>query len=146
MPKQKTVRRFALIEKEILYSKSWASLTNAERVIFVHLRGEFNGMNKESLKLPYSQMRGIVSHASFWRGIKGLEDAGLIDVVFRGGRPSFKDGRPKSEMNVYRLSERWRLTEKSLAEYAKEKSNRFLKKLHSDYCERLAEDESQVSK
>lgn len=146
MPKKRTYRKFALVEREILYSKSWKKLTSCEKVIYVHLKGEFDGTNKENLKLPYSQMRGIVSNASFWRGIKALEDVGFIDVIFRGGRPVRKglDGRLKSELNIYKVSDRWRLHEKTIDEYVKEKSDRLQRKLHSDYCERLGEDESET--
>ncbi len=142
MPKQKTKRKFALIEKEILYSKAWTMLTHSERVIYVHLKGEFNGTNSDSLKLPYSDMKKIIGAACFWRGIKGLEERGFIDVVSRGCIPSIKDGRLKSKPNVYKISGRWRMNEKSIEEYANEKSGRIQRSLHNEYCERQEDETS----
>jgi hypothetical protein len=112
VPKKKTIARFALIEKEILYSRSWASLTDSAKVVYVHLKGEYDGSNGENLKLPYSQMRKIVSNATFWRGMKALEQTGFIDVKFHGGL--------EKNPNVYGISGRWRLREKTLAEAQEE--------------------------
>lgn len=120
MPKQKTYERFALIQREILKSKCWKQLTNSARVIYLHLKGEYNGANADKLILPYGQMKGIVGHASFWRGIKLLEGIGFIDIVFRGGIPKPKEGRLEREPSIYKLSERWRLREKTLPEYQEE--------------------------
>lgn len=112
MPKKRTSHRFALVEKEILYSLSWAGLPDSARVVYLHLKGEFNGSNGDNLKLPYSQMKRITSNATFWRGIKLLDEAGFIDIILHGGL----EKRP----NVYKISGRWRLREKTLAEYQDE--------------------------
>jgi hypothetical protein len=145
MPKQKAKRRFALVEKEILYSKAWAMLTNSERVLYLHLKGEFDGTNSDRLILPACRMKGIISPASFWRGIERLEEIGFIEIVFRSGKPRFMKGcpNPKNDPNVYKVSGRWRLREKSVEEYRREKTEREQRKLHQDYCERQ-EDETQV--
>ena len=76
------------------------------------MKGEFYGYNGDNLKLPYSQMKKIMSNATFWRGIKSLDGAGFIDIVSHGGL----EKRP----NVYKISGRWRLREKTLAEYQDE--------------------------
>jgi hypothetical protein len=139
MPKKKTIERFALIEKEKLYSLTWKSLTDSARVIFLHLKGEYNGSNSDKLKLPYSQMKDIVSNATYWRGIKQLDNVGLIDIVYHGGRPCFKEGRERREANIYKLSERWRIKEKSIQEYQKEFQGRWQRKLYREYVERQLE-------
>jgi len=121
MPKKKTVRRFALVEKEILYSRSWATLTDSAKVVYLHLKGEFDGSNGDRLKLPYSQMKAIMGNATYWRGIKSLEQAGFIDVVFHGGIPERGlDGYEKKKPNIYKISAGWRLKEKTLQEYQNE--------------------------
>jgi hypothetical protein len=112
MPKKRTTKKFALIEKEILYSQSWAMLTDSARVIYVHLKGEFNGSNGDSLKLPFSQMKKIMSNATYWRGIKLLDEMGFIEVKEHGGL--------ERHPNVYRLSGSWRLKGKTLTEYQEE--------------------------
>ncbi len=136
MPKQKTIRKFALVEKEILYSQAWANLTDSAKVIYLHLKGEFNGSNGDKLKLPYSQMRKIMSNATFWRGIKSLNEVGFIDIVTHGGL--------EKNPNVYGISGRWRLSEKSLADYQeefKQKQERTLyRQIAEDY---LTEDKAQ---
>jgi hypothetical protein len=120
MPRKKTIRRFALVEKEILYSRSWASLSDSAKVIYVHLKGEYNGSNEDNLKLPYSTMKNIVSNATYWRGIKSLEEAGFIDIVFHGGIPERGlDGYEKKKPNIYKISNRWRLKEQTLQEHQK---------------------------
>jgi hypothetical protein len=146
MPKQKAKRKFALVEKEILYSSVWRILKNSAKVVYVHLKGEFNGAYSERLILPACRMKGIIGLASFWRGIEQLEEIGFIDIVSRSAKPRFMKGcsNPKSEPNVYRLSGRWRLREKSVEEYRREKTEREQRKLHQEYCERQ-EDETQVS-
>jgi hypothetical protein len=142
MPKQKAKRKFALVEKEILYSKAWTKLTHSERVIYFHLKGEYNGMNSDKLILPYSDMKEIMGGACFWRGIKKLEDVGFIDIVSRGCLPHFKEGRLKSKPNVYKISGRWRMNEKSVEEYAKDKSERIHRGLHREYCTRQEDETS----
>jgi hypothetical protein len=151
MPKHKIIRKFGFVEKEILYSLSWKKLTNGERVIYLHLKGEFNGTNADRLILPFTQMRGIVGNASFWRGITKLEEVGFIDVVHRGGKPCIKEGRLKSEKNVYKISGRWRINEKSIQEYKEENTDRVKRKLQNEYSRRMEdeavpEDEVHVSK
>ena len=98
-------------------------------------------MNSDRLILPYHKVKGVIGKASFLRGIKKLEQIGFVDIVSRGCLPSFKDGRPKSEPNVYKLSGRWRMGEKIIEEYAKEKSEKIQKALYHEYCERQ-EDET----
>ena len=136
MPKKKTIRKFALVEKEILYSQSWSNLTDSAKVIYLHLKGEFNGSNGDKLKLPYSQMRKIMSNATYWRGIKSLDEVGFIDIVTHGGL--------EKNPNVYRISGRWRLREKTLADYQeefKQKQERMLyRQIAEDY---LTEDKAQ---
>lgn len=110
--KMKLHKRFAMVDKEILYSSSWAELPYSAMVVYVHLKGEFVGYNKKELKLPYSQMKGIMSSATFWRAINMLEKIGFIDRIQRGGL--------EKNPNVYALSDRWRLREKSMQEYQEE--------------------------
>ena len=136
MPKKKTFRRFALVEKEILYSKSWTKLTDSAKVVYLHLKGEFNGSNRDNLKLPYSQMRKIMSNATFWRGIKLLEKVGFIDIVTHGGL--------EKNPNVYKISERWRLNEKTLQEYQEEFKQKQERRLYWQTAEDyLTEDKAQ---
>ena len=98
--------------------------------------------------MPACKMNGIIGLASFWRGIRHLEEVGFIDIVFHGneGKPKFTKGcsNPKSEKNVYKLSGRWRMNEMSLEDYKKMRTEREQKQLHLNYCERQ-EDETQVS-
>jgi len=124
MPKKRTRRRFAIIEKEILYSESWARISQSAKVIYVHLKGEFNGSNRHSLKLPYSQMKKNMSNATFWRGINLLEKLGFIDRVAKGGL--------EKNPNVYGLSERWRLGEKTFQEHQEEFKQRQERKEYTE--------------
>lgn len=125
MPKRKAFTRFALVEKEILYSHSWTTLSDSAKVVYLHLKGEFNGSNADHLILPYSQMKTIMSNATYWRGINMLEKTGFIDIVFHGGIPERGlDGYEKKKPNVYKISNRWRLKEQTLQEYQKQFKDR----------------------
>ena len=140
MRKKKLTRRFAQVERDILHSAAWKKPTHAARVVYLHLRGEFNGHNRDSLKLPYSgTIKDIMTHGAFLSGISQLDEFGFIDVVRRGGRPSLKDGRPKSEANIYKLSDRWRIYGGSISEFKEEHSNRVARQLHQEYCQRQEE-------
>ena len=119
------------MEKEILYSRSWAGLTDSAKVVYFHLKGEFNGANGDNLKLPYSQVKNIVSNATFWRGIKALEGIGFIDIITRGGL--------EKHPNVYRISGRWRLNEKSLSEYQEQFRDNQKRAVYRQTVEELAE-------
>lgn len=143
MTKQKTKRRFALIEKEILYSKAWTMLTHSERVIYIHLKGEFTGINADDLRLPYlKKMKKIMAKRIFYHGIRHLERVGFIDCLSVGQKTRFINGCPKTPENVYKLSGRWRIHGKGLEEYVTEKVNSIQRGLFAEYCMRQ-EDETE---
>jgi hypothetical protein len=116
MKRKKTVGKFASVEKEILYSNAWTKLNDSARVVYFHLKGGFNDSNGDNWKLPYCDMRRIMSNATFWRGIKSLKELGVIEIVIRGGL--------EKKPNVYKISGTWRLKEKTLTEYQTESKGR----------------------
>jgi hypothetical protein len=143
MPKQKTKRRFALVEKEILYSKAWTMLTHSERVIYLHLKGEFTGINDNNLRLPYlKKMKEIMGRKCFYSGIKHLDEIGFIDCLSAGQKTKFVNGCPKTPESVYKLSERWRIYGKSPNEHVRDKTNGTQSSLFNEYCGRI-EDETE---
>jgi hypothetical protein len=105
-------------------------------VIYVHLKGEYDGSNGDNLKLPYSDMKKIVSNATYWRGIKSLEEAGFIDIVFHGGIPERGlDGYEKKKPNIYRISNRWRLKEQTLQEHQKQFEERKKRREYREFVQ-----------
>lgn len=110
MPKQKSIRKFAMVEKEILYSNAWTELTHSARVVYFHLKGEFTGKNGDCLKLPYLEprkgfgplrMKDVMSRAAFYEGIAKLEEIGFIDRMSPGRKTKFKRGDPKTPARAY---------------------------------------------
>lgn len=143
MPKKKSERRFALIEKEILTSKAWIMLTHSERVIYVHLKGEYRGYDSDKLQLPYlHHMKQIMGRQCFYSGIRRLEEVGFIDCVSVGQKTKFEKGCPRTPANTYRLSGRWRIHGQSLSEYQAKRNARMQGNLFGEYCGRQ-EDETE---
>jgi hypothetical protein len=144
MIKQKSKRRFAQIEYEILYSKAWEMLSHAQRVIYLHLKGEFRGINENELRLPYLlKMKRIVKNKNcFYSGMRRLEELGFIDCVSFGQKTKFINGCLKTPASIYKLSGRWRIYGKSIDQYTSEKSKRIQGDLFDRNCERQ-EDETE---
>jgi len=141
--KEKVKRKFALVEKEILYSKAWAKLKHSERVIYLHLKGQFTGMNGDRLQLPYLKyMKEIMSRDTFYNGIKKLDEIGFIDCVSNGQKTRFINGNIKTPINIYKLSGRWRIFGLDHAENYQKKINHIQGDLFDDYCARQ-EDETE---
>jgi len=138
MPKKKALRKFAYVECEILESKAWLMLTHAQRVIYLHLKGEFRGMNGDNLELPYlSKMKGIVkSKPCFYSGMRRLEELGFIDRASGSQKVKFINGCPKTPKTIYKLSGRWRIHGKDVEEYGQERSEAIQTNLFGEYHER----------
>lgn len=137
MPKQKAIRKFAYVEYEMLYSRAWEMLSHAQRVIYLHLKGEFRGMNGDNLQLPYlRKMEKIVKNRTcFYSGIRRLEDLGFIDCS-SPGQKKFEKGCLKTPPNIYKLSGRWRIHGKSVNQCHSEALERGQTNLFNQFHER----------
>ena len=74
-----------MIQKAVLRSPDWAALSNSERVVWVHLKADFNGKNPEHLVVTYNSMKKIMAPATLSKAFKGLEEKGWIEKTQHGG-------------------------------------------------------------
>ena len=151
MAKRKSKRKFAMVEKEILYSQAWMLLTHSARVVYFHLKGEFTGLNSDSLVLPYLQarkgfgplsMKDVISRVAFYEGMKNLEEIGFIDRISPGQKTRFEKGQSKTPESVYKLSNRWRIHGLNLQEHARLNADKIQEGLFDQYSMRQ-EDETE---
>ncbi len=97
----KRFHNFIAIPKKILNHKDWKELSAAAKLFYIHLKGKYNGTNNGSIRLYYSELKGvkgISSPSTISKARKELEDKGWIKREKFGG--------------LYRYSNEYRLTGK----------------------------------
>lgn len=51
---------FVGIERRVINnSKEWDNLSAAAKILYIHLKGRFNGRNNGDIELPYLSMKGV---------------------------------------------------------------------------------------
>jgi hypothetical protein len=91
---------FVMVEKALLQSEAWKSISNSARVVYIHIKGQAKCKNPGELNLLHTEMDPFMSRKTFAAAIRRLDHVGFIDFEKRGGLYRFK--------NYFRLSERWR--------------------------------------
>lgn len=50
---------FVPIPRKTLKSKEWKELSPAAKILYIHLKGKYNGHNNGNIRLYYSELEGI---------------------------------------------------------------------------------------
>jgi hypothetical protein len=72
-PKQWQYTKFA---RQMIFSKEWADLSPAAKIIYIQMKGKYNSNNNGRLKLYYSELRkikGLKCSRSISKGFRELE-------------------------------------------------------------------------
>lgn len=92
---------FVAITKEMLRSAAWESLSNAERVAYLHLRAKCMSANSEEMiACTYREMEKIMDRHTFRTALLSLVEYGFIVIHQRGGL--------HRKRNFYAFSEQWK--------------------------------------
>ena len=76
---------FVMLNRAMVKSESWYSLTSAERDVYIMLKANYNGKNNGEVRLTYKEMGVMMSRATFSKAIKGLIDKSWIEKTKQGG-------------------------------------------------------------
>lgn len=91
---------FVAMPWAMIDSPAWEKLSNASRVAYIHIKRQARNSHPGDLKLPYSDMDGIMKRHTFARSIRQLEALGFIERSQIGGL--------YRRTNLFRLSEEWK--------------------------------------
>lgn len=87
--KQKRHRDFFMVGRGMLFSCSeWKELSAAAKILYLYIKGKFNGCNNGEIRLHYSELRhvrGISSSSTISKANRLLEEKGWITITKRGG-------------------------------------------------------------
>lgn len=86
--KGKRFNSFVAIPRKTLRSNEWGELTPAAKLLYIHLKSKYNGSNNGSIRLYYSELKGIKgisSSSTISKARKELEDKGWIKREKLGG-------------------------------------------------------------
>lgn len=99
--KNKKFNHFVAISRKTLNSKEWKELIPSAKLLYIHLKSKYNGSNNGSIRLYYSELKGIKgisSSSTVSKAREELEDKGWIKREKLGG--------------LYRYNNEYRLTGK----------------------------------
>jgi DNA-binding MarR family transcriptional regulator len=86
--KKRFSKPFVMLEKETLRSKEWKELSPAEKLIYIKIKANYNGLNNGQIPFKYSEIegeKGFKSSATISKTLKGLESKGWIEKTKHGG-------------------------------------------------------------
>ena len=84
----KSYKSFVMLPRQMLRSEEWKRLSPAAKILYIQLKGKFNGFNNGEIRLYYSELRdikGLSSDATISRAFRELEKNGWIERSNRGG-------------------------------------------------------------
>ncbi len=88
---------FVALDRNMLKSVEWRKgLSSTEKVLYVHLKHKYVGINNGEICLHYSELKDMMAPATIWRAFKGLETKGWLERTKHGGLYRF--------VNHYRLT------------------------------------------
>ena len=82
---KKKQSHFCAIFTKTLYSQEWKALSKSEMILYIYIKAGRNGMNHDSIALPYSYLSGIMNKSTFSRAVKGLIAKDWIRKTHQGG-------------------------------------------------------------
>ena len=88
---------FVALGRGMLKTIEWREgLTASEKVLYIHLKAKFVGINNGELCLHYSELKGLMAKGTACTAFKGLEEKGWIEKTRQGGLYRFT--------NLFRLT------------------------------------------
>ncbi|MDB4349735.1 helix-turn-helix domain-containing protein [Omnitrophica bacterium] len=76
---------FVMVRRDMLKDPDWRKLSNAAKVLYIHLRSKFNYKTLSNVKLAYSEVEDMMSSKTIRRAFKELEDNEWIEKTKQGG-------------------------------------------------------------
>ena len=87
--KSKGHKSFVMLARKMLSrNEEWKELSSAAKLFYIYLKSKYNGINNGSIKLHYSELKGvkgISSHSTISKAIKELEKKEWIKRTKQGG-------------------------------------------------------------
>jgi len=77
-----------MLPRKMIRSQEWKNLGPAAKILYIHLKGKYNGHNNGEIRLYYSELRGIqglLSPSTVSKAFKELEEEGWIKRTKLGG-------------------------------------------------------------
>ena len=71
--KDKRFNSFVAIPRKTLWNKEWKELSSSAKILYLYLKAKYNGHNNGSIRLYYSELKGI----------KGLSSDSTISNAFK---------------------------------------------------------------
>lgn len=95
---------FIRLERDLVHGGRWRNLSSGERVTLIDLWGYFNGHNNGDIAYGIAQAQAAdqCSRRTAIRNLQGLEKAGMIEAVQRGGF-RWKSGAREGRVTVWRI-------------------------------------------
>jgi DNA-binding MarR family transcriptional regulator len=72
----------------LLRSQEWKELSPAAKLAYLYIKAKFNGSNNGSIRLYYSELKGVKglsSHSTISKALKELEAKEWIKRTIKGG-------------------------------------------------------------
>lgn len=83
--KKKFGKPFVMLEKETLKSEEWKKLSASEKLIYIKIKANYNGLNNGKISFRYSEAKDEFSPATISKALKVLLAKGWIDKTQHGG-------------------------------------------------------------
>ena len=81
---------FVMLEWKTLDSEEWQKLSKAEKLIYIRIKRNYNGLNNGKIPMKYSDAKKeLKSDATISKALKGLEKRGWIERTKYGGMYRF---------------------------------------------------------
>jgi uncharacterized membrane protein len=81
--KKKYSPRFVMLEHKTLKGKEWKSLKPSEKLIYIYIKANYNGLNNGEIPFRYSEVE--FTHPTISNALKSLETQGWIEKTKHGG-------------------------------------------------------------
>lgn len=76
---------FVPIFKLVIYSEPWKQLSHTEKLIYIHIKANYNGSNNGEISLKYDDLNDQYARATIKKALKGLEEKGWVEKTRHGG-------------------------------------------------------------
>lgn len=86
--KFKSYKSFVMLPRKMLREEKWKNLSPAAKILYIYIKGKYNGQNNGNIRLYYSELktvRGLSSSSTISKAFKVLEDEEFIKKTKLGG-------------------------------------------------------------